>query len=69
MRNNVQSAFNGFHACRELGIKKICYSYWVNATGLAYADQPLRFKYFPIAENYPPNPTDAYALAKIEVEM
>ncbi|KAL5447212.1 hypothetical protein PMIN07_009703 [Paraphaeosphaeria minitans] len=60
----------GHHrSCRqeELGIKKICYSYWVNATGLAYADQPLRFKYFPIAENYPPNPTDAYALAKIEI--
>lgn len=67
--NNVNSAFNGFRACGELGIKKICYASSVNAIGLAYANQPLKFKYFPIDEEYPPNPTDSYALAKIEAEM
>lgn len=67
--NNVQAAFNGFRACGELGIKKICYASSVNAIGLAYANQPLKFKYFPIDEEYPPNPTDSYALAKIEAEM
>lgn len=67
--NNVQSAFNGFRACGELGIKKICYASSVNAIGLAYANQPLKFKYFPIDEEYPPNPTDSYALAKLEAEM
>ncbi|KAL1613196.1 hypothetical protein SLS60_001428 [Paraconiothyrium brasiliense] len=66
--NNVESAFNGFRACGELGIKKICYASSVNAVGLAYANQPLKFKYFPIDEEYPPNPTDAYALAKVEAE-
>jgi nucleoside-diphosphate-sugar epimerase len=67
--NNVQSAFNGFRACGELGIKKICYASSVNAIGLAYANQPLKFKYFPIDEEYPPNPTDSYALAKIQAEV
>lgn len=52
-QNNVQSAFNGFRACGELGIKKICYASSVNAIGLAYANQPLKFDYFPIDEEYP----------------
>lgn len=67
-QNNVQSAFNGFRACGELGIKKICYASSVNAIGLAYANQPLKFDYFPIDEEYPVNPTDSYALAKQEAE-
>lgn len=67
--NNVNSAFNGFRACGELGIKKICYASSVNAIGLAYANQPLKFSYFPIDEDYPPNPTDSYALAKHEAEV
>jgi nucleoside-diphosphate-sugar epimerase len=67
-QNNVASAFNGSRACGELGIKKICYASSVNAIGLAYASQPLEFPYFPIDEDYPLNPTDAYALAKIEAE-
>ena len=67
--NNVNSAFNGFRACGELGIKNICYASSVNAIGLAYANQPLKFKYFPIDEEYPVNPTDSYALAKHEAEV
>lgn len=67
--NNVNSAFNGFRACGELGIKKICYASSVNAIGLAYANQPLKFDYFPIDEDYPQNPTDSYALAKQEAEI
>ncbi|KAF2201218.1 putative UDP-galactose 4-epimerase [Delitschia confertaspora ATCC 74209] len=67
--NNVQSAFNAFRACGELGIRKICYASSVNAIGLAYANQPLKFKYLPIDEEYPPNPTDAYALSKQEAEV
>lgn len=66
--NNVNSAFNGFRACGELGIKKICYASSVNAIGLAYANQPLKFPYFPIDEDYPVHPTDSYALAKHEAE-
>lgn len=67
--NNVNSAFNGFRACGELGIKKICYASSVNAIGLAYANQPLKFPFFPINEDYPVNPTDSYALAKHETEV
>lgn len=66
--NNVNSAFNGFRAAGELGIKKICYASSVNAIGLAYANQPLQFDYFPIDEDYAPQPTDSYALAKSEAE-
>ena len=67
--NNVNSAFNGFRAAAELGIKKICYASSVNAIGLAYAAQPLQFDYFPLAEEAPTNPTDSYALAKSEAEL
>jgi len=67
--NNVNAAFNGFRAAAELGITRFCYASSVNAIGLAYANQPLRFDYFPIDEDYPQNPTDAYALAKQEAEI
>lgn len=67
--NNVNSAFNGFHAAGELGIKRVCYASSVNAIGLAYANQPLHFEYFPIDEETTPAPTDAYALAKSESEL
>lgn len=67
--NNVNSAFNGFRAAGELGIKRICYASSVNAIGLAYSNQPLRFEYFPIDEETTPAPTDAYALAKSQAEL
>ena len=66
--NNVTSAFNGFYAAAQLGIKRFCYASSVNAIGLEYATQPLRFEYFPVDEEAPPNPTDSYALAKQEAE-
>ncbi|KAL5001360.1 hypothetical protein BDV10DRAFT_160528 [Aspergillus recurvatus] len=66
--NNVNSAFNGFHAAATLGIKRVCYASSVNAVGLAYANQPLKFDYFPLDEESPQRPTDAYALAKEEAE-
>ena len=67
--NNVNSAFNGFRAAAEAGIKRFCYVSSVNAIGLAYANRPLHFAYFPIDEAYPQRPTDAYALAKQEAEV
>lgn len=66
--NNVNSAFNGFRACGELGIKRICYASSVNAIGFTYSHQPLHFEYFPIDEEAPQRPTDSYALAKEEAE-
>ncbi|PYH95677.1 UDP-galactose 4-epimerase [Aspergillus ellipticus CBS 707.79] len=45
--NNVNSAFNGFLAAGELGIKRFCYASPVNAIGLEYATKPLEFEYFP----------------------
>ncbi|EXM15609.1 NAD-dependent epimerase/dehydratase [Fusarium oxysporum f. sp. vasinfectum] len=66
--NNVNSAFNGFHAAGSLGIKRVCYASSVNAIGLAYSNQPLHFDYFPIDEEAPQRPTDSYALAKEEAE-
>ncbi|KAL2841871.1 hypothetical protein BJY01DRAFT_256921 [Aspergillus pseudoustus] len=66
--NNVNSAFNGFRAAADLGIKRVCYASSVNAVGLAYANRPLHFDYFPLDEDAPQRPTDAYALAKEEAE-
>ncbi|KAI7617718.1 hypothetical protein KC343_g9387 [Hortaea werneckii] len=67
--NNVNSAFNGFRAAAELGIKTISYASSVNAIGLAYANQPLHFDYFPLDEEAASKPTDSYALAKQEAEL
>jgi nucleoside-diphosphate-sugar epimerase len=68
--NNVQSSFNGFRACGELGIKRICYASSINAIGLVFSNQPVKYSYFPIdEEDYPANPTDGYSLAKLEAEL
>lgn len=67
--NNVNTSFNGFRACAELRIKKICYASSVNAIGLAYANRPLHFDYFPVDEKYPQRPSDSYALSKQEAEI
>jgi nucleoside-diphosphate-sugar epimerase len=67
--NNVNASFNGFRAAGELGIKKICWASSVNAIGLSYSNQPLKFAYFPIDEEAPQNPTDSYALSKMEGEI
>lgn len=66
--NNVNAAFNGFHAAGTLGIKRVCYASSVNAVGLAYANRPLHFDYFPLDEDAPQRPTDSYAMAKEEAE-
>lgn len=66
--NNVNSAFNGFHAAGSLGITKVCYASSVNAIGLAFSNRPLFFDYFPIDEEAHAHPTDPYALAKEEAE-
>ncbi|KAK8073613.1 hypothetical protein PG994_004512 [Apiospora phragmitis] len=67
--NNVAAAFNGLRAAAAQNIRRFCYASSVNAIGLAYSNQPLRFPYFPIDEEaYPCRPTDAYALAKTEAE-
>ncbi len=66
--NNVNAAFNGFHAAGSLGIKRVCYASSVNAVGLAYANRPLHFDYFPLDEDAPQRPTDSYAMAKEEAE-
>lgn len=67
-QNNVCSAFNGLRAAAEVGIRRVCYASSVNAIGLAYSQQPLKLPYFPIDEDYPCHPSDAYALAKLEAE-
>ncbi|KAK5697083.1 hypothetical protein LTR17_024024 [Elasticomyces elasticus] len=67
--NNVNSAFNGFRAAGELGIKKIAYASSVNAIGLSYSNQPRTWDYFPLDEDVEQRPTDSYALAKAETEV
>lgn len=68
-QNNVNSAFNGLRAAAEVGIKRVCYASSVNAIGLAYSSQKLQLPYFPIDEDYPCNPSDSYALAKLAAEV
>jgi len=66
--NNTNASFNALRAAAELGIKRFCLASSVNAIGLAYANQPLVFDYFPMDEKVTQRPTDAYALAKQESE-
>jgi len=67
--NNVNSAFIGMRAAAEAGIKRFALASSVNAIGLAYANRPLKFDYFPIDEEYKPKLSDPYALAKAEAEL
>ncbi|AEO68725.1 uncharacterized protein THITE_2118319 [Thermothielavioides terrestris NRRL 8126] len=67
-QNNVSAAFNGLRAAAERRVARFAYASSVNAVGLVYSHQPLEFPYFPIDEAFPPRPTDAYALAKLEGE-
>jgi len=67
--NNVNSAYNGFRAAQEVGIKRITFASSVNALGLLYGKKDPKLEYFPIDEEHPQNPSDSYALAKQEAEI
>ncbi|KAL8286802.1 hypothetical protein RQP46_004330 [Phenoliferia psychrophenolica] len=67
--NNVTSSYNAVHAAAALGIKRFVYASSVNAIGLAFSQAPPQFDYFPIDEEHPRYPSDAYALAKAESEI
>lgn len=45
--NNTASAFIGLRAAAENGIKRFALASSVNAIGLVYSEQPLKFDYFP----------------------
>jgi hypothetical protein len=64
----VLSTLNGLRAAAENGIRRRCDASSIDAIGLAYANQPLRFPYFPADEDYPLRETDAYALENVEGE-
>ncbi len=62
-RVNTQSTFNVLEAASILGIKKICLASSINALGMGYNLERL-FQYFPIDEQHPCQPDEAYGLSK-----
>lgn len=62
-RTNVVSTFNVLEAASLLGIRKICLASSINAIGAAF-NVENHFKYFPVDEEHPRNPDEAYGLSK-----
>jgi nucleoside-diphosphate-sugar epimerase len=62
--NNVVASYNALAASTAAGIRRICIASSVNAVGGVYSREP-RFEYFPIDEQHPAYPEDAYSLSKL----
>lgn len=62
--NNVVASYNALAAATAAGIRRICVASSVNALGGVFSREP-RFEYFPIDEQHPAFPEDAYSLSKL----
>jgi len=65
MRVNVLGTYNVLEAARKLGIPKIVLASSEAAYGFAYSQQIRSPLYFPVDEEHPLSPTDAYGLSKL----
>ncbi len=63
-RTNIMATFNIFEAAAVLGIPRVVYVSSMSVLGLPFSYKPIRYAYFPIDEDHPGAPQDAYALSK-----
>ncbi len=63
-RINVMATFNIFEAAAVLQIPRVVYFSSMSVLGLPFSYTPIRYEYFPIDEDHPGAPQDAYALSK-----
>ncbi len=61
--NNVVGSYNALSAGVHAGIRRICLASSVNAIGGFFSERP-RYDYFPVDEQHPGYPEDAYSLSK-----
>lgn len=60
---NVMASYNALQAAAAVGITRVCLASSVNAIGHEFSRAP-RYDYFPIDEQHPARPEDAYSLSK-----
>jgi UDP-glucose 4-epimerase len=65
--NNVTASYNVLRAAEVHGITRVCLASSVNAIGGVYSAEP-RYDYFPVDEQHPRYPEDAYSLSKLIAE-
>jgi nucleoside-diphosphate-sugar epimerase len=67
-RINAVSAYNVFEAAMRAGIRKVVYASSEATYGVDFAEGHLDPDYFPIDEDHPTVPHDAYGLSKVANE-
>jgi nucleoside-diphosphate-sugar epimerase len=65
--NNVTASYNVLRAAQVQNILRVCLASSVNAIGGVYSGEP-RYDYFPVDEQHPRYPEDAYSLSKLIAE-
>ena len=63
-RTNIMATFNIFEAAAVLEIPRVVYVSSMSVLGLPFSFTPIKYEYFPIDEEHPGAPQDAYALSK-----
>ena len=63
-RTNIMATFNVFEVAATLEIPRLVYISSMSVMGLPFSYTPIRYVYFPIDEDHPGTPQDAYALSK-----
>ena len=63
-RTNIMATFNVFEAAAILQTPRVVYISSMSVLGLPFSYTPIRYAYFPIDEDHPGAPQDAYALSK-----
>jgi nucleoside-diphosphate-sugar epimerase len=64
-RINTVSTYNVIEAATRLGIRKVVYASSEATYGVVFADGQLDPQYFPLDEQHPTVPMDAYGLSKV----
>jgi nucleoside-diphosphate-sugar epimerase len=64
-RINTVSTYNVIEAATRLGIRKVVYASSEATYGVVFADGHLDPRYFPVDEDHPTEPMDAYGLSKV----
>ena len=63
-QTNMMATFNIFEAAALFKIPRVVYISSMSVLGLPFSYRPIRYAYFPIDEEHPGAPQDAYALSK-----
>ncbi len=64
-RINTTSTYNVMEAAARAGIRKVVYASSEATYGVVFADEQLDPAYFPVDEEHPTVPMDAYGLSKV----